>query len=83
MKKWTEYLPEDVYMRLCNCRTRRADLETLVSVKWYAMKEAGRDKEGFTKEDALVQILELCDMNGQFFDLSRAEYDALVFDHRG
>ena len=77
MKKWYEYLPGDVYMRLCNCRSRRDDLQTLVNCKWYAMKEAGKDKAGFTKEDALVQILDLLDMNGQFCDISRAEYDAL------
>ena len=77
MKKWTEYLPENVYMRLCNCRSSRHDLQTLVNCKWRAMKEAGKDKEGFTKEDALVQILDLIDMNGQFCDISRAEYDAL------
>lgn len=77
MKKWYEYLPEDVYMRLCNCRSRRSDLRVLVNCKWYAMKEAGKDKLGFSKEDALVQILDLLDMNGQFCDISRAEYDAL------
>lgn len=77
MKKWTEYLSADVYRRLCECRTRREDLRPLVDAKWYAMKQAGKDKDGFTKEDALVQILDWCDSNDQWFDLTRAEYDAL------
>lgn len=76
-KKWTEYLPRDVYHRLCECRTRREDVETLVNVKWYAMTLDGKDKEGFTKEDALVCILDLLDSNSQYLDLTRAEYDAL------
>ena len=77
MKKWTEFLPADVYNRLCDCRTRREDLHTLVNVKWYAMQQAGKNKEKFTKEDALIQILELLDCNDRFFDLSKAEYQAL------
>lgn len=80
MKNWTEFLPSGVYSRLCACRSRRDDLETLVNVKWYAMKQAGKDKEGFTKEDALVCILDLLDCNSQFFDLTRCEYDALCRD---
>ena len=74
---WTSKLPEDVYVRLCECRSRREDIETLVNVKWAAMVAAGKKDEGFTKEDALVQILDHLDLNGQFFDLSRAEYDSL------
>ena len=74
---WTDKLPADVSNRLGNCRSRRSDIETLVNVRWAAMIEAGKKDEGFTKEDALVQILELLDCNGQSFDLTRAEYDAL------
>lgn len=76
-KSWTDRLPEDVHNRLCNCSSRRSDLQTLVNVKWAAMVEAGKKEQGFTKEDALVSILDLLDSNGQFFDLSRAEYDGL------
>lgn len=79
-KHWTDNLPEDVYNRLCNCRSRRSDLETLVNVKWRSMVESGKREEGFTKEDALVQILDLLDSNGLFFDLSRAEYDGLKYE---
>ena len=52
-----------------SCASRRA-----------AMIEAGKREQGFTKEDALVQILDLLDSNGQFFDLSRAEYDGLKYE---
>ena len=79
-KKWADRLPQDVYNRLCNCCSRRSDIQTLVNVKWAAMIESGRREEGFTKEAALVQILALLDSNGQFFDLSRAEYDGLKYE---
>ena len=76
-KNWTDKLPEEVYNRLCNCHSRQSDIATLVNVKWASMVEAGKREQGFTKEDALVYILDLLDSNGQFFDLSRAEYDGL------
>lgn len=78
--KWTDHLPADVYTRLCNCRSRREDIETLVNTRWWYMKETGKDKEGFTKEDALVYILDLLDSNSQYIDLTRVEYDALRKD---
>lgn len=76
-KRWTDRLPEDVQNRLANCRSRQSDIPILVNVKWAAMVESGKKEEGFTKEDALVSILDLLDSNGQFFDLSKAEYDGL------
>lgn len=76
-KHWTDKLPRDVYSRLCACHSLRSDVSTLVNVKWAAMVEDGKREEGFTKEDALVEILELLDCNGQFLDLSRDEYDSL------
>lgn len=80
MSHWMNHLPGDVLIRLCNCRTLQKDLPILVGAKWYAMKEAGKDKAGFTKEDALISILELCDANGRYFDLSREEYDELAHE---
>ena len=77
---WTKKLPVVVYRRLCECRTRREDLRTLVDVRWADMREAGKEAEGFTKEDALVCILDLLDLNGQWrfgAEMTRAEYDAL------
>lgn len=80
--KWTEYLMEkhpDVYGRLCSCHNTKADLRVLVNSRWAWMKSKGKDKEGFTKEDALVTILEWLDSNNQWqlCDLTRDEYDEL------
>lgn len=77
MKNWMTNLPGDVYNRLCECRSRRSDLETLVNVRWAAMIEAGKKEQGFTKEDALADILDLLDSNNQWVDLTREEYDSL------
>ena len=60
MKTWIDTLPEEVYNRLANCRTFKADLPILLSAKWNWIK----DKAGYTKEDCLVDILELLDCNG-------------------
>lgn len=77
MKKWLDRLPGDVYSRLANCRSIKSDIPVLVNAKWSEMVESGKEKEGFTKEDALVQILELLDCNGQWelADLTHAEYN--------
>lgn len=82
MKNWTERLSGDVCNRLANCRSRKEDLPELVNAKWASMKEQGKDQEGFTKEDALVSILELLDCNGQWSltDMTREEYDELKCD---
>ena len=77
---WIENLPGEVSQRLGNCRSRKIDIETLVNVKWAAMVEAGKKEQGFTKEDALISILELLDCNGQFFDITQDEYDELKHD---
>lgn len=77
---WIDKLPEDVARRLGNCRSTRADIRTLVDVKWAYMCQTGKRGEGFTKEDALVSILDLLDSNGRSFDLSKAEYDSLKHD---
>ena len=77
MKKWVEYLESGVYNRLCNCTTIKEDLSALVNARYRSYKDNGKLEKGFTKEDALVEILELLDCNGQFFDLSRDEYDEL------
>lgn len=77
MKKWTDYLSEDVYSRLCNCQTRKSDLPNLVNAKWSSLIDAGKDKAGFTKEDALIAVLELLDCNSCCFDLTAEEYNNL------
>ena len=76
-KNWMNNLPADVESRLGNCRSRRSDIEILVNVKWAAMIANGMKEQGFVKEDALVYVLDLLDSNGQWFDLTRGEYDSL------
>lgn len=73
--KWTDRLESGVYGRLCSCNSRMSDIEPLVNAKWGSMKETGKDQKGFTKEDALISILELLECNGQFFDLTAEEYE--------
>lgn len=75
--KWVDNLPTDVYNRLRNCHSLKADIETLVNVKWAAMKANGKQEQGFTKEDALVDILELLDSNSRYIDLTIDEYNSL------
>ena len=83
---WIDKLKEvatETYTRLGACRITKKDIETLVNVKWTMMVEAGKREQGFTKEDALIDVLELLDCNGQYFDLSKEEYNELkrdVFD---
>lgn len=74
-KRWTDYLNEDVYIRLLNCRSIKSDIPWLVNAKWRSLKEAGKDKDDFTKEDALVAVLELLDENSCSFDLTQDEYN--------
>lgn len=77
--KWTDRLSSEVYTRLCECRSTKEDLPVLVNAKWAFFKDEGKDKKGFTKEDALLSILELLDANGLSIpsDLTREEYDEL------
>ena len=76
--KWTDALPSDVYLRLCECRNIKADLPILVNVRWSWMKTQEK-YEGLSKEDALVFIMELLDANSQWnlVDLTREEYNEL------
>ena len=74
MKKWTEFLSEDVYNRLAACRSTKSDILPLAKAKWAAI----RHKEGFTPEDALVAVLELLDCNGCYFDLTTDEYNDIL-----
>ena len=76
--KWYDRLSDDVYRRLCCCRTVKADLPELVNARWADYKERGKDKEGFTKEDALVAVLELVDENSVNIDLTIEEYNDLI-----
>ena len=74
---WTKYLPNDVRLRLCECRTIKEDLPALVNAKWQYMLENGMDSNP-TKEDALTSVLKLLDGNNQYFDLTRKEWCKLA-----
>lgn len=75
--RWTDRLNSEVYGRLCNCRSRKSDLEALVNARWAWLRDQGKDRQGYTREDALVQVLEIVDCNGQCIDLTVDEYDEL------
>ena len=75
--KWTDRLSGDVYMRLCQCCSRKKDIPKLVNAKWADYRAKGKDKQGFTREDAVIDILELLDSNSQDIDLTRDECDDL------
>lgn len=74
---WLKHLSADVFARLCSCQTARTDLPELVNAKWLSYKEDGKAEQGFTKEDALVAVLEHLDCNSQSFDLAADEYNNL------
>ncbi len=71
--KWIQNLPNDVFSRLCCCRTIKTDIPILVNVKWSFMRDNPK-YQGFTKEDALISVLELLDSNSCYFDLTSDEY---------
>jgi len=58
--------------------TKKSDIQELVNAEWLLYKEIGKDKKGFTKEDALVSVLELLDYNNLYIDLTEEEYDNLI-----
>lgn len=75
---WVYNLPSNVYGRLCACRNIKEDLPALVNTRWAWMKNQERYAK-FTKEDALVYILDLLDANSQWqlCDMTSEEYDEL------
>lgn len=75
-KKWTDGLSNGVYTRLCECRTIKSDLAELVKCK-YAYSEYSPSII-YTKEDALIYVLELLDANGIEIDMTLDEYRDLI-----
>ena len=75
-KTWADILPKEVYNRLANCRTIKADLPILLAAKW----SWTRGKAGYTKEDCLVDILDLLGCNGleAVTDLTIEEWESLA-----
>lgn len=71
---WTDSLPEDVYNRLANCRSRKSDILTLANAKWNYIKKSGK----YAKEDALIQVLELLDCNCCDYELTMDEYNEIL-----
>ena len=71
-KKWTDYLSEEVYVRLCECRTIKADNTEKEESKWKTMEYP------YTKEDALIWIIDLVYMNDCFIELTTEEWDELI-----
>jgi ubiquinone biosynthesis protein COQ9 len=73
-----KYLSDAVYNRLADCRNLKSDLQELTDAMWKDFQDKGKDKNGFTKEDALISVLDWLDNNSQDFDLTREEYDELI-----
>ena len=73
-KKWTDLLDSDVYQRLANCTSVKADVLPLAQAKWAIMKHS----DGFCKEDALVSVLDLLDCNSSQICLTADEYNEVL-----
>lgn len=83
MRSWTDKLGDEVYGRLVICRNIKGDIRKMVDAKWAWYRETGKDKKGFTRDDALLSILELLNSNGQYdlTDLSEEEYNELMLGY--
>lgn len=73
--QWGDSLPDDVWNRLCHCRSRKEDVLPLAQAKWQYIKNKNRE---YTKEDALVCVIEHLDCNGQDFELTREEWNDIL-----
>lgn len=60
---WLDYLPHNVYLRLAQCQTTRSDLPILLDAKCQWAQDTG-NYNGYTKDEMLVDILDLLDCNG-------------------
>lgn len=72
--KWTDSLNESVWQRLANCTSIKKDIEPLTQARWNFIK----NKEGYTKEDALIYVLELLDCNSIDVDMTKDEYNSIL-----
>lgn len=74
---WTDYLPRNVFNRLASCLTTRGDIPILVWAKWQHAQDTGKST---TKEDCLIDILELLECNGleNVTELTQEEWDELT-----
>lgn len=67
--KW-EYLTDEQLNRLAECRSRKSD------VIWIA--KCYKEEKNVSCEDAMILAFEHLDMNGQFYDPTKEEYDRLM-----
>lgn len=78
-KHWTDYLSHNVYMRLAQCQTTKADLPILLDAKWQWAQDTNH-YSGYTKGDILADILGILDRNGLYnvTELTMEEWMNLV-----
>lgn len=67
--KW-DLLTQEQLTRLAECRSRISDIVPIA--KCYKVEK------GVSAEDALILTLEHLDMNGQFYDPTKEEYDEML-----
>ena len=72
--KWN-LLSSDAYMRLCECRSKKSDIESIA--RCYMTEES------MTPEVALEITLEHLGANNQFFDLTNKDYDRIIKNMKG
>lgn len=72
-RDWQQHLPEDVYNRLCYCKSTKKDIGILARA-FYHYSHKVKEK-GWSKEDCLNHILEwVLDWNGALWDYTDDEY---------
>lgn len=74
--RWTDFLQQDVLTRLANCNSRKQDIPALIDARMQWYKATGKDN--FTREDALIFVLDLVASNSQDIELTVDEYNALI-----
>ena len=73
MMNW-DNLTSSQYTRLCECRSIKSDIVPIA--KAYMINK------GYDAENALISAFEHLDMNGQFFDPTKEEYDKYLSELR-
>ena len=67
--KW-DLLTSEQFNRLCACCSRKSDIVPIA--KCYKVEK------NIPAEDALIMAFEHLDMNGQFFDPTKEEYEEML-----
>lgn len=76
-ERWIDLLDRDVYRRLANCCSKKRDIIPLTQAKWAVLRNTPGN---WSREDALIQVLELLDSNSQPIDLTKDEYDDIIHE---